>query len=194
MGRPLIAAGLLAVGLLIYPGAPAQVPDLEALERQLEERKAEERKAEERKAEEAARRAQEAQRAAEARLRWNQFERVGDGVMDRQQNSVWAAADNGRDINWPDATAYCRSLGPGWSLPSVSQLQSLYARDTPFSQTVSGHTIYPATNLIRFTGYWYWSSEAQGSSEAWGVVLGLGSRHSTRQSTVNGRALCVRRP
>ena len=181
---------MLAVCIVggIVPLSFAQVPDLEALERQLEERKEEE-------ARQQARRAAEARRAEEARLRWNQFQSVSDGVLDRGQNVVWAAADNGGDINWPDATAYCRSLGPGWGLPSVSQLQSLYARDTPFSQTVSGYTIYPATNLIRFTGRWYWSSEAQGSSHAWIVNLVGGNRYSLRQSDGNfSRALCVRRP
>ena len=265
MGRPLIAAGLLAVGLLIYPGAPAQVPDLEALERQL--------------AAEAQRRAREASMARlvveadvpcdlridgeakgrvvpgeprivlvvggeqliecasvefpSARVRHvrqaapasklvvglslsesvaaarrkaetsarrasleSRFERVADGFLDKDHGVIWAGADNGRDTNWANAAAYCEALGSGWSLPSVTQLQSLYDASGTFARSVQGIAIKPAIAQLGPTGVWYWSAEANGSTEAWYVHLGDGDRRSTLQSSDGNlsRALCVHRP
>ena len=184
----------------IVPWSFAQVPDLEALERQLEERKSEE-------ARQQARRAEEARRAAERCLQ-NRFEVVNEGVSDCQQNIIWAESDSEGKSTWPNAMSYCRAMGPGWSLPSVSQLQSLFDPDTPFSKPITEtlvytdtgktethtYTIYPVTNLIPLN-LWYWSAEANGSSEAWLVGLVNGDRFSSRQSRSHShRALCVRRP
>lgn len=35
------------------------------------------------------------------------FEKVTDGVLDHEQGVVWAANDNGANINWTDAEQYC---------------------------------------------------------------------------------------
>ena len=43
----------------------------------------------------------------------------------------WAERDNGRDISWPDAKAYCTNYKSGgfsdWRLPTRTELQSLYS-------------------------------------------------------------------
>ena len=183
MLRPMVLLMVFTAGGIVQ-WSFAQVPDLEVLDRQLEERKAEE-------ARQQARRAEEERRAAERCLQ-NRFEVANGGVSDCQLGVVWASADNGRDINWPDSMSYCRSLGPGWGLPSVFQLLSLYARDTTFSRSVLGFSIYPTTALIQFTANWYWSAEVYGSSQAGGVDLAVGGWGWPPQSSL-GRALCVRR-
>lgn len=128
------------------------------------------------------------------------FTKVADGIADRDQQLVWASADNGSDINWGDAGRYCAAKGSGWTLPSVAALQSLYdASGThgfswtgPQSGTV--YTIKPATPLIRLSSCCFWSNEANGSSEAWSVVLNGGDRGSGPvDGATNNRALCVRR-
>ena len=141
-----------------------------------------------------------------ARLLQNRFERIADGVLDRQQNVVWAATDNGHGINWRDAVSYCRSLGSGWSLPSVTQLLGLYAHPTRFRLHLSDSksTIWPATNLIRFTGSTFWSAEvdeelAGETSPGFYVDLSVGEweswfRGGLPKESTQDRALCVRLP
>lgn len=123
------------------------------------------------------------------------FEVVSNGVRDRVQGVIWSARDNGRDVSWQQAQAYCAGLGAGWSLPSVAQLQSLYDSAGAFARQVSSLTIKPATEKVGVTGWRYWSAELNGSAEAWNVGLGYGSRDLYHVSASNlMRALCVRRP
>ena len=138
----------------------------------------------------------EAEAAAHRESLEARFEVRPEGVFDVQQGVVWSAADNGTDINWTNAIAYCEAKGSEWRLPSVAELQSLYDETGAFARTMQYGTIKPATSRIGFSGYWYWSAEANGSSGAWGVFLGAGIRYSCLQSGVDcsTRALCVRRP
>jgi hypothetical protein len=127
------------------------------------------------------------------------FSRVADGIADRDQQLIWASADNGSDINWGDAGRYCAGKGSGWTLPSVAALQSLYDASgahgfswtSPRTGTV--YTVKPATSLIRLSSCCSWSNESNGSSEAWGVFLYNGTRNSGSVVTAGARALCVRR-
>ena len=138
-----------------------------------------------REAQERLRQEQLARRRAELAER---FEVLADGVLDKAQDVVWAPRDNGAYINWRDAGAYCRSLGGEWSLPSVAQLVGLHEKDSPYGNSM-------ATDRIQRSGDWYWSAETEGSSAAWNVSLGDGSRYSYHQSRdYVYRALCVRRP
>ena len=127
------------------------------------------------------------------------FQQVADGVRDYEQGVVWAAQDNGSDVNWSSAGQYCRSLGGGWSLPTVAQLEGLYDASGRFARAVTlqygTYDVKLATPLIQPTGWGYWSAESNGSSEAWAVVLNNGFRDSDDVSfTSLRRALCVRRP
>ena len=129
------------------------------------------------------------------------FAAVPGGVQDYEQGLIWAARDNGSDIDWASAGQYCRSLGAGWSLPTAAQLQSLYdasgqyARSWTFPGASQSWDIKFATPLIQWTSCCFWSAESNGSSEAWYVSLADGGRGSSVVSyTYNDRALCVRRP
>ncbi len=104
----------------------------------------------------------------------------------------WTRTENGRDVNWSQAQAHCQGLGSGWSLPTAAQLQSLYDKNLP--DIACGSFACKVSNQFRLSGYWFWSSESNGSSEAWGVSLVYGDRYSYRVGTSDYRALCVRRP
>lgn len=52
------------------------------------------------------------------------------GWIDPDTGLTWTKADNGSDINWNDAKAYCSNLRLGgytdWRLPTIDELQSIY--------------------------------------------------------------------
>ena len=114
-------------------------------------------------------------------------------VSDPKTGLMWAAEDNGCDINWDDAKAYCESFRGGghrdWRMPTMSELQRLYKSGSGY--TANGVTVY-ITELIRLTSYWVWSSEVNGSSAAF-FNFNLGKRNSNdRSNSDNKRALPVR--
>lgn len=127
------------------------------------------------------------------------FERVSEGVRDNVQNLIWASSDNGSDINWGNAGAYCASKGAGWSLPTVAALQSLYDAAGKYPQSWraydgTAYTLKPATPLILISSCCFWSNEQNGASEAWFVGLLSGGRLAHTVGYAPGRrALCVRR-
>jgi hypothetical protein len=54
-------------------------------------------------------------------------------VLDTNTNLMWASNDNGSDINWNNAMAYCRNHNRGgysdWRLPKLKELEELYTSD-----------------------------------------------------------------
>ena len=119
---------------------------------------------------------------------------VSDTVLfDAQQGLQWTRSDNNSDVNRSEAQSHCRSLGGGWSLPTVAQLQSLYDRNLPGVKC--GKSTCEVSDQFRLSDVWFWSSEPNGSSDAWLVILGNGDRFSYLVGLRNSlRALCVRRP
>ena len=136
---------------------------------------------------------QQAAAAQQQALR-NRYTAQGDGtVRDSQTGVVWADHDNGSDIAWNAARNYCASMGGGWSLPTVAQLQGLVDSSGALNQTCGSYTCNVAPS-IRLSSLWFWSSEPNGSSEAWFVYLYGGDRGSRAVGyAFYGRALCVRR-
>jgi hypothetical protein len=172
----------------------AQRSKREADERtQRERREADERAQRERREAEARTRTEAESRAAtDAAAR--RFQAVSEDVLfDAQAGLQWTRADNGSDVDWSQAQAHCRGLGSGWSLPTVAQLQSLYDKSLP--GFLCGGNLCRVPNLFRLSKDRFWSSEVNGSSEAWYVFLDHGTRYSFRVgASYNGRAMCVRRP
>lgn len=147
------------------------------------------RMAKEQRQAEAARLAAEKPRASEKRFVAN-----GDGtVSDSKTGVVWADRDNGSNVNWDTARQYCAGKGAGWQLPTVAQLQGLFDASGKYTQRCLSWTC-PVTPLIRLSSIAPWSSETNGSFEAWIVDLTVGTRYSNpvAGAYVN-RALCVRR-
>ena len=134
--------------------------------------------------------AAELDRAARTR---NRFVAQGNEVADNETGLTWAAQDNGSDIDWNGARNYCASLGGGWTLPTVAQLQALYDSSGVLTQSCAQWTC-KVTPLIRLSSCCGWSSEPNGSSEAWFVDLIDGPRLSVPVGLAGSfRALCVRR-
>jgi hypothetical protein len=104
----------------------------------------------------------------------------------------WADADNGADINWNEATQYCTSKGSGWRLPTSAELQ---ASSQSGHSTPCGAWTCKVSSNSRLTSAFFWSSEPNGSAEAWLVSLFNGNRAAIRaESRGATRALCVRQP
>jgi len=84
-------------------------------------------------------------------------------VFDAQTQLMWAAKDNGSDINWNDAKQYCESYKAGgfsdWRMPTQDELVTLY--DATKSRPVksrSNMNMHIATDLIDITCYRVWAS------------------------------------
>ena len=81
----------------------------------------------------------------------------GNGtVTDTKTGLMWAAKDNGRDIKWRNARAYCQRYSGGghtdWRLPTQDELASLYNRG------VKNRHGYYVTKLIDISGHCPWAS------------------------------------
>ena len=146
---------------------------------------AEKRKQEEeaRQAEQAAQKKREAAAVAEAPS--------VDVWRDPTTGLMWAKRDNGSDVTWVQADQYCRAFGGGgyhdWRLPTMNELEPLFDKNRP----EAGNIRSPLT----VTGWWVWSSEKGGSSEAWNFDFFSGHRHwNSLGYSPNHGALCVRRP
>ena len=122
------------------------------------------------------------------------FRETADTLVDTAQNLEWTKQDNGGDIDWQGAMAWCNQKGGNWRLPTAAELKRLFDRSGS-STTPCGEGTCKVSPQFRLSKWWFWSSERNGSSEAWSVNLYGGYRYSDhigRRS--NGRALCVRRP
>jgi len=121
-------------------------------------------------------------------------------VLDTRTNLMWAAKDNGSDINWQGAKSYCENYRGGgytdWRMPTLEELTGLYDADKSYrSECVlifSGWDLH-LTELIRLTCYGPWASETRGSDAAI-LAFHRGLRHWYPQSFVgtDSRALPVR--
>jgi len=84
------------------------------------------------------------------------FQKVDDSVViDTQTGLMWAAQDNGKDIDWYEAQVYCNEFAAGgykdWRLPKIKELSTLY---TPDNRNGDGYFI---TDAIRITDCCLWS-------------------------------------
>lgn len=109
---------------------------------------------------------------------------------------MWAAKDNGHDINWVNAKSYCENYRGGgytdWRMPTQNELAGLYDADKKQSGNDFWWNIHMATELINITGYGYWTPETRNSTA---VVFGFGFGEPNwrSQSSSDGRrALPVR--
>jgi rod shape-determining protein MreB len=113
---------------------------------------------------------------------------------------MWAARDNGADVNWNGATSYCAYLSLAgyshWRLPSIGELEGIYdPRNTARMILAGGRPYdYHIKGGIILTG-WHWSATQDASSgKAWTFLFNNGVRFPFRLNgdSSSGRALCVR--
>ena len=114
-----------------------------------------------------------------------------DGTFtDTRTGLMWAAKDNGRDVNWQNARAYCQGYSGGghtdWRMPTQDELAGLY---DPDNKNRHG---YHVTEFIDISGCCLWASETRGSGAAT-FDFGVGKRYWPHQSgSYTYRALPVR--
>lgn len=97
-------------------------------------------------------------------------------VSDIRTGLMWAAMDNGADINWQGAKSYCDNYRGGgysdWRMPTWNELVGL--RDDDLAELYGRAKTYKSgcgdpvhlTELIRLTCSWVWASETSGSEAA----------------------------
>jgi hypothetical protein len=108
-------------------------------------------------------------------------------IMDTRTGLMWAAKDNGYDIDWKSAKFYCENYRVGgyadWRMPTQDELASICDRNL---------TRPRKNEYIDVTANWVWASEASGS-EAKIFDFHYDRRIQTQQSyNYNRRALPVR--
>lgn len=111
-------------------------------------------------------------------------------VKDTKTGLMWAAKDNGSDITWDNAKAYCENHSGGgytdWRMPTQDELAEIYD-----SEKRNRHG-YKVTELIDITAFWVWASEVQYNS-ALHFNFNYGDRdESWRSCFKDCRALPVR--
>jgi Protein of unknown function (DUF1566) len=112
---------------------------------------------------------------------------------------LWTKMDNGADVDWNQATAYCSNLRlagySGWRLPTIEELQGIYDPSAPVQTTFDFGvvSVYVKGNL-KLTG-WDWSS-TQGDKPDLARTFGFSGENRgafALRFNYNMRALCVRR-
>jgi len=82
-------------------------------------------------------------------------------VLDTLTHLMWAASDNGYDVNWQDAKNYCENYRGGgysdWRMPTQNELAGLFNRST------KDHMGYPL-NTIKLDSCCLWTGESSGSA------------------------------
>jgi len=105
---------------------------------------------------------------------------------------MWTKKDNAREVNWKQATNYCRNLQlaghSGWRLPTIDELQGIYDANA----NVGG---YHVKGSLQLSNWFQWSSShGNNSGQVWGLYFTDGSRSSDSIGiSTNARVLCVRR-
>ncbi len=88
---------------------------------------------------------------------------------------MWAAKDNGSNIDWANAKSYCENYRGGgytdWRMPTQDELAGLYDAAKTY-ESDCGYDVH-LTELIRLTCSWAWASETRGSVLLPTSILGL---------------------
>ena len=92
-------------------------------------------------------------------------------VLDTQTNLMWAAKDNGSDINWANAKSHCENYYAGgytdWRMPTQDELAGLYdANKTRPAPCYRSFDIHVITESIDITCFAPWASDTRGSDAA----------------------------
>jgi hypothetical protein len=89
-------------------------------------------------------------------------------VLDTRTNLMWAADDNGSNINWYNAKSFCENYRGGghtdWRMPTQSELAGLYDAAKTYKSDC-GDDVH-LTELIRLTCSALWASETRSSAAA----------------------------
>jgi hypothetical protein len=90
-------------------------------------------------------------------------------VKDTSTGLMWAAKDNGREVTWQEAKAYCESYRGGgytdWRLPTQDELKGLYDKNKRYEAKQRSYNVH-LTKLIELTTCCPWALKTSGSGAA----------------------------
>jgi len=117
-------------------------------------------------------------------------------VLDTRTNLMWAATDNGANINWAGAKSYCENYRDGgytdWRMPTQDELAGLFDSSKSYKAPRRGYIVH-LTELIQLSVCCPWASETRGPEAAAFSFWGNGDRYRMHQFTeTDYRALPVR--
>ena len=110
---------------------------------------------------------------------------------DSSTGLTWATEDNGSDINWNQASAYCESLTlgghKGWRLATIEELEGLYDRNLKKEYKAKGPINLQSANV--------WSGSKNDLGDSWSFNFGYGGSNISSGGGGGcgtlGRALCT---
>jgi hypothetical protein len=120
-------------------------------------------------------------------------------VLDTQTNLMWAAKDNGYDIDWLNAKSYCENYGIGgytdWRMPTADELLRLYSTGKPRPGRCDSSQNNNLTETIDLSCFWIWTSEINDSVGGAALYVDFRGKYCgnyKRSTTMWMRALPVR--
>jgi len=90
-------------------------------------------------------------------------------IYDKNTGLEWVAGPD-KDTNWYEAKRWANNLniaGGGWRMPTIAELRTLY------KEGIGSRNM---TTLLKTTGWWVWSGEAEGMSSAWYFFFSEGGK------------------
>jgi len=91
-------------------------------------------------------------------------------LEDRKSINGLEVSDNLGLMSWHEAIVACKSLGPGWRLPTKDELNMLYEN----KEEIGG-----------FANVNYWSSTEYGNASAWKQSFGSGFQNFNFKASLN---------
>ena len=109
--------------------------------------------------------------------------------LDQKTGLLWAARDNGKDIDWRRAFEYCDQLKlagfDDWRLPSLAELDNLMQ---PMSSSM-----YSVPPEISLSACCIWSATSKDDVAAWNLNFRYSKKFTgSKTHTFDLRALCIR--
>lgn len=121
----------------------------------------------------------------EVRVRNRFIAHSNETVLDTRTDLMWAAKDNGANIDWKGAKSYCENYRGGgysdWRMPTLDELGGLYDAGKSYKSDCGYSDLsydVHLTEVIRLTCTLVWTSETRGSDAE--IVSFLYGRHTLK--------------
>ena len=117
------------------------------------------------------------------------FENAGNGLLkDKLTGLFWTERDSSRELNWQQATAWCKSKG--MRLPTIQEIRNVHD-SADLSATPCGRWRCRMPSGFTLNSIWSWTSDAPGPSTAWLFNYRDGGAVSDALRHFERGALCV---
>ncbi|MFZ4439955.1 MAG: DUF1566 domain-containing protein [Syntrophales bacterium] len=120
-------------------------------------------------------------------------------VLDNKTGLMWAAIDNGSDIDWQSAKTYCDNYRGGgytdWRLPTQNELEGLYDKSKSYKVKPARMNVLDVhlTELIQLSAWRSWASDSKyGRADYFNFAWGIQRQSTPPAELENHRALPVR--